>query len=154
MPMIIRPLQPSDSAACSAINHALPDWFGNDEGLEEADGYLRNHAGLVAESDGEIIGYLTYDLFFPESAEISWMAVSKSNHRRGAGRTLILELEKLLRANAVQLLSVKTLAESHPSPEFAETRRFYMALGFHQQMVFPELWHPSNPCLLMVKYLG
>lgn len=151
MPITVRTLQQSDIAACNTINRTLPDWFGIEEGLEEAACYLRDHHGFVAEDEGEIMGYLTYDVVLPESVEISWMAVAKSHHRRGTGRALIADLENLLRAQGVVLLSVKTLADMHPSAEYAITRGFYAAVGFRPQMVFPELWDPSNPCLLMVK---
>lgn len=151
MPFSVRSLTAQDVSPCIAINRSLPDWFGLEEGLEEASIYLRDHMGLVAEADGDIVGYLTYAQLFSESTEISWMAVAKSHHRRGVGRMLIAVLEHEL--PAASLLSVKTLAASHPSPEYAITRSFYSALGFRQQMVFPDLWDPSNPCLLMVKVL-
>lgn len=152
MPITIRTLTPVDISHCTGINRSLPDWFGLEEGLEEAEGYLRDHAGLVAEVDGEIVGYLTYEQLFPKSAEISWMAVAKSQHRRGVGRALIGVLEGRLAGNS--LLCVKTLSDAHPSAEYAITRDFYAALGFRRQMVFPELWDPANPCLLMVKVLS
>ena len=153
MPITIRTVLESDFAACSRINRSLPDWFGIEEGLEEADGFIRTHTGLVAEADDEIVGYLTYEVLFPESAEISWMAVAGSHHRRGIGRSLLTELERRLIGEGVALLSVKTLADSHPSPEYEITRRFYTSMGFRPQMVFPDLWDPANPCLLMVKNL-
>lgn len=153
MHISIRDLFPEDIPYCAAINRALPDWFGLEEGLAEADRYLRNHTGIVAVEDGEVVGYLTYMRHFPESAEISWMAVAAARHRRGGGRALLRHLEEELAASGVRILSVKTLAASHPSPEYATTRAFYTAMGFGSQMVFPDLWDPANPCLLMVKYL-
>lgn len=149
MPVTIRPLKPEDIPHCIAINRSLPDWFGVEEGLAEAEGYLRNHAGFVSIIENTIVGYLTYEHLFPHSTEISWMAVSKSHHRRGIGRMLIHTLEQQLSPGS--LLSVKTLADSHPSPEYATTRAFYASVGFRPQMIFPNLWDPSNPCLLMVK---
>ena len=149
MPVTIRPLTPADISRCDAITRSLPDWFGLEEGLAEAQGYLRDHQGLVAEIDHDLVGYLTYTKLFPESTEISWMAVAKSHHRRGMGRALIHALEASLPDGS--LLSVKTLADSHPSAEYAITRDFYAALGFRAQMVFPDLWDAQNPCLLMVK---
>lgn len=152
MPANVRTLVSEDISRCMAINRSLPDWFGLEEGLEEAEEYLRDHEGLVAEIDGEIVGYLTYAQLFPESTEISWMAVVKAQHRSGVGRSLITALEEEL--SDASLLSVKTLADSHPSPEYAITRSFYVSVGFRPQMVFPELWDPSNPCLLMVKLVS
>lgn len=149
MPVTIRSLKTTDVSHCDAINRSLPDWFGLEEGLAEAEDYLRDHNGLVAERDGEVFGYLTYTSLFPESTEISWMAVSKHYHRCGIGRALINALQNRLPPGS--LLSVKTLADSHPSAEYAITRQFYVAVGFRPQMIFPELWDPHNPCLLMVK---
>ncbi len=154
MHISIRDLLPNDIPYCTAINRSLPEWFGLEEGLAEADGYLQTHAGLVAVEHGDIAGYLTHTRHFPDSAEISWMAVAAVHHRRGIGRLLINHLEQELTREGVRLLSVKTLASSHPSPEYAITRAFYEAMGFHNQMVFPDLWDPANPCLLMVKVLN
>ena len=153
MTLVIRRLQPDDIASCSAINRSLPRWFGLEEGLHEADEYLHNHTGLIAAEAGKIVGYLTWHQLFPESAEISWMAVTAIHHRQGVGQALIAALEDDLRRGATRLLSVKTLASTHPSPEYAITRAFYTAIGFHSQMVFPDLWDAANPCLLMVKHL-
>ncbi len=152
MPITIRSLASSDIDTCLAINRSLPAWFGLEEGLEEAAGYLRNHRGFVAECDGQVVGYLTYERLFETSAEISWMAVDPHHHRRGIGRSLIRALEQELAG--VALLSVKTLASSHPSKEYAQTRAFYQSVGFMEQMAFPDLWDPANPCLLMVKVLS
>lgn len=48
---------------------------------------------------------------------------------------------------------MKTLGPSHPSPEYAATRRFYEACGFRGLEELHDLW-PDNPCLIMVKPLG
>lgn len=149
----IRSLHPADIITCDAINRSLPDWFGIEDGLTEAVTYLENHAGLVAESDGEVVGYLTWHQPFPQSAEISWMAVCQTHHRRGIGRELIAALEQRLLDDGVRLLSVKTLADLHPSPEYAQTRAFYASVGFLPQIVLPDLWDQANPCLIMVKPL-
>jgi hypothetical protein len=51
-------------------------------------------------------------------------------------------------------LLVKTLADRHPSPEFAMTRAFSSAMGFRRLEVFADLWGPHNPCLLMARVIG
>lgn len=148
MPHTIRPLTKQDIPHCNAISRTLPEWFGIEEGLAEAEEYLRDHHGFVAEIDGHVVGYFTYAHEFPHSTEISWMAVAQEYHRRGIGRDLISALVDT--CSSGDLISVKTLADSHPSPEYAITRAFYESIGFRSQMVFPDLWDPSNPCLLMV----
>ena len=48
---------------------------------------------------------------------------------------------------------VKTLAESHPSRHYAETRAFYESAGDLPMEVFPLLWQQGLPVLLLVKVL-
>lgn len=149
--MTIRELRREDADACERIVRALPDWFGIEEGIAEARGYLDSQEGLVAEEDGQIVGFLTFASEFPESAEITWMAVAPNAHRRGVGRRLVDALVRALDARGCEFLLVKTLADTHPSPEYAATRAFYRAMGFRPLTVLPDLWDPANPCLLMVR---
>lgn len=149
--MTIRELRREDADACERIVRALPDWFGIEEGIAEARGYLDSQEGLVAEEDGQVVGFLTFASEFPESAEITWMAVAPNAHRRGVGRRLVDALVRALDARGCELLLVKTLADTHPSPEYAATRAFYRAMGFRPLTMLPDLWDPANPCLLMVR---
>lgn len=154
MPISIRVLEQNDIAVCDAINRSLPEWFGIEEGLAEAREFLEHHAGFVATIAGHDVGYLTYTRNFSESAEISWMAVSRAVHRQGVGRALVSALEFALCESGCTLLSVKTLADSHPSEEYAQTRAFYRSMGFLPEMILPDLWGPANPCLVMVKSIS
>lgn len=79
------------------------------------------------------------------------MAVAPALHRNGVGRALIAAVIDDARASRARLLHVKTLADSHPSPEYAQTRAFYCAMGFERLLDLPDLWGPQNPCLLMVR---
>lgn len=151
--MHIRSLRRDDAGACEAIVRGLPDWFGIEEGIAEARGYLNTQEGLVAEEDGRILGFLTFASEFPESAEITWMAVAADAHRQGVGRALVEALVREVSKQGVRLLLVKTLADAHPSPEYAATRAFYRAMGFLPLMVLPEHWDAANPCLFMVRAL-
>lgn len=150
---MIRPLTRADADRCEAIIRSLPDWFGLEEGIAEARGYLETQDGLVAEEGGEVLGFLTFASDVPESVEITWMAVAPGAHRRGIGRALTEALVARARADARHLLLVRTLADSHPSPEYAATRAFYRSMGFLPLAVLPDLWGPANPCLLMVRPL-
>jgi len=133
---------------------ALPAWFGIEEGIAEARGYLETQEGFVAEVDGRVAGFLTFASAFLESVEITWMAVSPEHHRRGIGRALTEAVVAEARARGASLLLVKTLAAAHPSPEYARTRAFYAAVGFRRLTVLPDHWGPANPCLLMVRPIG
>lgn len=144
-------LEPAHAAACEAIGRALPAWFGIDAGLEEMRRAAEREPGFVALMDpGRVIGFLTVRRHFPESWDITWMAVHPDHHRRHIGRQLIDALAEDARDNGVRLLQVKTLADLHPSLEYARTRAFYQSLGFLRLEVLPDLWGSENPCLLLV----
>ena len=50
---------------------------------------------------------------------------------RGVGRALIMALNGQLRTHGDRLVLVKTVFNhSDPGPEYAETRAFYLAMGF------------------------
>lgn len=147
----ILPLTPDHAAACESIGRALPDWFGIEEGLRELRQAAESQGGFVAVVDNDIVGFITLEQHFPESWEVTWMAVHPDHHRRGIGRRLIDAVLVPCRAAGATFLLVKTLADMHPSPEYAQTRAFYHAMGFRRLQVFPDLWGPHNPCLLMVR---
>ena len=100
----------------------------------------------------DVLGVLLLDQRYPTSAEVHLLAVRRKHHRGGIGRTLLERVEDDLRAQGVRLLSVKTFGPSASDPDFARTRAFYTACGFHPVEEFPDLW-VDNPCLLMVKAL-
>jgi GNAT superfamily N-acetyltransferase len=128
---MIRPLDPNDSTACDAIVAALPDWFGLEEGIRECAEAVRPQPGLVAELDGEVSGFLTIARPYPQTPEISWLAVHARERRRGIGRELIAALSEQLRTGGDRLVLVKAVSDrTDPGPEYAETRAFYLATGF------------------------
>jgi GNAT superfamily N-acetyltransferase len=117
--LIIRPLLPADADACDAIVRDLPDWFGLDVGIRDCAAAVRSQDGLVAERfDGSVAGFLTWVRHFPETAEISWMAVAPDDHRRGVGRALLGELSARLVDGGARLLLVKTLSANGDSEDY------------------------------------
>jgi GNAT superfamily N-acetyltransferase len=149
----IEPLHPSHAPACEAIARALPAWFGLEDGLTQLRADAETGPGWVALASGEVVAFLTLRQQFAETWEITWMAVAPSWRRRGLGRHLIDAATERCRAAGARLLLVKTLADTVPSPEYAETRAFYRGLGFVPLIVQPEVWGPENPCLLLVRAL-
>jgi GNAT superfamily N-acetyltransferase len=142
------------AVACEAVGRALPAWFGIEEGLEDLRRCAETQVGVAAVAEGETIGFLTLVKHFPETWEITWMAVHPGWHRRGVGRRLVESAVERCQEDGATTLLVKTLAESHPSPEYARTRAFYRTMEFRRLEVFPDLWGPENPCLLMARTIG
>jgi GNAT superfamily N-acetyltransferase len=147
--VVIRQLDADrDAVACDAIIASLPDWFGMEEGIRECAAAVRSHPGLIAEVDGAVAGFLTLTRPYPPTPEISWLAVHARERRRGIGKALIEAVSDQLRAQGDRLVLVKTLSDrTDPGPEYAETRAFYLAMGF-VPVVELDLY-PDNPIQLL-----
>jgi len=139
------------SALCERVLRALPDWFGVEEALR---GYVEDAARrqlFAARLNGREAGFAALKEHTAWAAELCVMGVLPWAHRQGVGRALIGRCEAACRQKGVEYLTVKTLADTHPDEGYADTRRFYLAMGFKPVEVFPTLWGEDNPCLMMVK---
>ncbi len=130
----------------------LPEWFGVPEYTQE---YITACASLpfwAYEIDGEAVGFIARKQTGPVAAELFVTGVKKTHHRKGIGRALFLAMREDAKVRGFQFLQVKTVDEGHYK-EYDETRMFYESLGFQKLEVFPDLWDPHNPCLVMVMYI-
>ena len=98
--------------------------------------------------------FLSLKCHFSHSWEIHCMGVRKVERRKGLGRALLSYVEDWAIEQGARWLQVKTLSESHASPEYAETRAFYSRMGYEPIQEFPTLWSPANPCLLMARVVN
>src|SRR6266511_4635498 len=129
----IRSLSPEDAPACDAVIASLPYHFGSERGVKECAHAVRQQAGFVATMNDDVVGFLTYTNHWPESAEITWMAVSAGHRRRGIGRTLIEHALARLAAQGTKYVFLLTLGPSvreGVEDGYENTRRFYEAVGF------------------------
>ncbi len=139
---------------CERVLRTLPLWFGIEASLLEYVRDTERFPTFVARVADEIVGFLTVREHFAEAWEVHCIAVAAPARNEGVGRTLQAHVERWLQAKRVRLLQVKTLADSHPSAEYAETRRFYASVGYVPLEVFPTLWGPRLPVLQLVKVLS
>lgn len=138
-------------AVSRRVLSTLPEWFGIPAACEA---YVRHAAGAPmfgAEVDGWIVGYASLADHFGRNCEIHSMGVEPSWHRRGVGRALVEAAGRWAGERGFTYISVKTLSGAHPDPRYADTRRFYRAMGFEPFEEFPELWGTRLPCLLLVR---
>lgn len=144
-----------DAARCEAILRQLPDWFGIESALVQyAADVDRFPTWLATGADcRSATGFITVRRHFPESAEIHCLAVVSQRHRKGSGRLLVAHVEELLRRDGAKLLQVKTMGPSKPNAAYAQTLRFYRAMGFVPVEEFCTLW-PGLPCLQLVKNIA
>jgi ribosomal protein S18 acetylase RimI-like enzyme len=146
----------ADPVSVRRILEALPDWFGEPAALEEYVADAERLPSYLARAGQEVIGAVLLRRHFEESAEIHLIAVAPGWHRRGVGRALVSALEADLAGSAIRLLQVKTIGPSLADPFYADTRKFYLSLGF---LPLEELLGDSSPtspwpCLVLVKPFG
>lgn len=155
MSITIRPLTPGDADACDAIIRSLPDFFGHAAGIVACALAVRSQEGWVAAETGRVLGFATWEMRQPASAEITWMAVARDRRHAGLGTAIMETLVADLRRRGVTLALVMTSAgsrEPQTDPDtYAPTRRFWQARGF-QPLIELEIWE-TNPALLLVRPL-
>jgi GNAT superfamily N-acetyltransferase len=138
---------------CERVLRTLPLWFGHEESLLE---YAKNTEKLktfVAEEDERVIAFLSLQCHFQASWEVNCIAVDAAYRNRGVGQTLHRRAQEWLKCQGARTPQVKTLAQLHPSPEYAQTRKFYESVGYLPIEVFPALWGADLPVLQLVKVL-
>ena len=140
------------SAVCAEILRALPQWFGNAEANAGFIRGVRRMPFFAAMENGAAIGFAALDLLDDHTAEIHVMGVLPAYHRQGAGRRLFARCEEYCLSRSLSVMTVKTLAGTHPSGSYAKTRKFYEALGFLPEKITAE-WGEEQPCLHMRRLL-
>ena len=142
------------SSECEAVLRSLPGWFGIEESLQM---YVRDSETMptfAVESENRLLGFATLQQHFPQAWEVHCIAVMANARGRGVGKLLLTHAEHWLRDQGALFLQIKTIAPAHPSLEYAETRKFYQAMGYTALEVFPTIWSPRSPALQLVKSLG
>jgi GNAT superfamily N-acetyltransferase len=135
------------------VLRALPDWFGLEESNRAYVESLRRLPGAVAESRGEVIGFVALEESNPLSWEIHVMGVLREWHRRGVGRQLVRWSREFAAARGAHWLHVKTRGPLTPDPDYEKTRAFYLAQGFEPLFETLAMWGPENSTLVLVMRL-
>jgi GNAT superfamily N-acetyltransferase len=151
MQVELRTVDGGSGATCRAILDELPEWFGIPEAVDDYVTAADAHPSVIASVEGVDVGITTIVRHGPRAAEVHLMAVVPSHHRRGIGRAMLNEAERVLADESIEFLQVKTLSASDPDPGYAKTRAFYLAYGFGVLEEFPALWGPDNPAVQLVK---
>ncbi|MGZ8604664.1 MAG: GNAT family N-acetyltransferase [Actinomycetota bacterium] len=153
MTLALRQLAVSDGEACDAIIATLPYHFGDEEGQRQCAAAVRSQQGLVAEDDGEVVGFVTLEPRFDGCVEVTWMAVRADRRRMGVGRALLDRVAADVRAKGRQFLLVLTVSPSDGPDEIPDgyqaTRAFYEANGFVLARDFPGYWKSDIPVLMV-----
>ncbi|MBR6954513.1 MAG: GNAT family N-acetyltransferase [Clostridia bacterium] len=139
-------------AIARKVLEALRDWFGIDESREK---YIAESAGQIfvaAKEGGEYVGFLCLKETGRETVELAVMGVLREYHRSGIGRQLFQAAKAIAREAGYLFMQVKTV-KMGVYEDYDITNRFYLACGFREFEVIPELWGEENPCQIYVMYL-
>ncbi len=139
---------------CEIILRSLPDWFGIESAIINYIADVQSMKTLVAYDGSDPVGFLALNYHNQFTAEIHVMGIMPQYHRKGIGKKLVFEAEKLLKKEGFKFMSVKTLSESRPNKEYDLTRKFYFEVGFIPIEEFKTLWDEFNPCLFLIKSLN
>jgi len=126
---VVRPIEEGDGPQILLLASTLSAWF-TPRGLADMARDLEAHGGFVAVRGGRVLGFLLWAPGGHEVARLTWMGVDPGHRRRGIGRALLEVLVAHLRRAGYRVLEVDTVADTVPYEPYAETRRFYRAMGF------------------------
>ena len=93
---------------------------------------------LIAERDGELVGYTCFDRipFSKVSFDLYWIAVLPELQRTGLGRELIQRTAKFIKAKR----GLYIYAETSSRPSYANARAFYEKSGFKKVARFDDYY--------------
>ncbi len=156
--MLLSEIQFVESASertsiCEKILRSLPDWFGIESAIIDYCQDVQKMPTWSIKSQDKNIGFISINMHNHVTAEIHVMGIDSKLHRSGYGKQLVLTAEKYLTNLGYKYLTVKTLSESREDINYAQTRQFYLKMGFEPVEEFKTLWGEHNPCLFLLKNL-
>ncbi|MBR2924885.1 MAG: GNAT family N-acetyltransferase [Clostridia bacterium] len=131
----------------------LHAWFEVDESREQ---YIRECSDWIffaAKENGDDAGFLCLKETGRQTVELAVMGVLREYHRRGLGRALLKEAQKVAAKEGYSFMQVKTV-KMGVYEDYDVTNRFYLSMGFAEFEVLEELWGKENPCQIYVMSLS
>lgn len=142
------------AAICAEVLDDLPEWFAIADSKAAYASACDAQPMFVASIGDEHAGFVSLRDHNHYACELYVIGVKRRWRRHGVGRLLVDAAVRRAQRSGQRFLTVKTLAASHPDENYAETRRFYEAVGFLALEEFPTLWGAGTPCLMMIRPLG
>lgn len=153
---IVRIQDDDKKAFCTRdILTKLPEWFGNEQAVDEYAEYVREFPYWAAmDSAGRCIGFFSVKIHYQHTGDIFVCGVLPGHHNEGIGKVLYHAAEQYFIRQGCKYVIVKTLSDTVDFKPYAQTRDFYKSVGFEPLITLTEMWDEENPCLIMVKLLA
>ncbi len=130
----------------------LTEWFEVKESREQYISDCAEWIFLAAKDEGKTVGFLCLKETGKATVELAVMGVMKKCHRSGAGRALVDEAKSVAREKGYSFFQVKTV-QMGMYEDYDRTNMFYLACGFKEFEVIPQIWDEANPCQIYVMSL-
>lgn len=130
----------------------LTEWFEVKESREQYISDCAEWIFLAAKDEGKTVGFLCLKETGKATVELAVMGVVKKCHRSGAGRALVDEAKSIAREKGYSFFQVKTV-KMGMYEDYDRTNMFYLACGFKEFEVIPQIWDEANPCQIYVMSL-
>ena len=120
-----------------SILTALPEWFGIPESTEN---YIRESANEIMVAS------------FEEEKANGFLCLKETGKDTVELAVMFDEAKRIAAEHSYSFIQVKTV-QMGKYPEYDETNRFYLSLGFKEFELMPNLWDKWNPCQIYVMSL-
>lgn len=116
-----------------------------------AKGPASGYEFLFAERADEVVGYACYGPIACTvgSYDLFWIAVTRSEQRRGLGKRLLAECERRIRQASGRQIYIETSNRLQYRP----TRAFYERCGYRTAAVLPNFYGPDDDKVIFCKSL-
>jgi ribosomal protein S18 acetylase RimI-like enzyme len=143
-------LASSQFTSCLDVIRSLPEWYGYEGALEDVTKALETQRGFVALEGDVVAGFVAMKPCYEETLEITYLAVHADHRRSGLGKSLVGAVADFARQRDFSSVCLLTLGPSSGSTYYAETVRFYEAIGFWRtKELYLSSWGGA-PTLVMV----
>lgn len=129
----------------------LPEWFGNEQAIDDYSVSVREMSFWAAFQDNSLIGFIAIKEHYGHTVEIFVCGVMPEFQYQGVGKALYNAVEDDIIQKGCKYVIVKTLSDIIDYKPYNDTRKFYESIGFVPLVTLTEMWDEENPCLIMIK---
>jgi GNAT superfamily N-acetyltransferase len=106
---------------------------------------------LIVEQRDRLVGYTCYGPIpcTRNSFDLYWVAVHPDFHRKGLGRTLVMETEILIRKAGGHRIYIDTSQRD----QYAGTRSFYESCGYRMETILKDFYAPDDGKVIYCKVM-
>ena len=106
------------------ILRKLPEWFGNEESLQNYVNTVYEYPFWAAFDNDKCIGFFSCKIHYNRTGDIYVCGIAPNYHGKGIGKLLYNELEKYCLKNDCEYVIIKTLSEITEDENYKKQKCF------------------------------